>query len=183
MEMPVDILTHRLGKIRDNGTIDFDQTAAALDIDSELQEKFLSIPYEEIDAIEISQHGGGPLAAGDGPEGCTASPSENPQWLYNHAMNALALWRKLVEDEKDAERLRKEQEMLDNRPDPGVYLAKADKSGGARFTVIVTEDLRVMVPASLEAELGLKDHTQFWDDAARHYWVLKPVNVEDGSVG
>ena len=82
MEMPFDVLNKRLGKIRDNGDIDFDNTAAALDIDEELQRKFVSIPYEEIAAVEIEDtsrtnvHTS--LQAGSGPETIRANPDDNP---------------------------------------------------------------------------------------------------------
>lgn len=41
MEMPMDVLNNRLGKLRDSGILDGDNTAYAIDIDQELREKFL----------------------------------------------------------------------------------------------------------------------------------------------
>jgi hypothetical protein len=96
MEMPVDVLNKRLGNIRDNGDIDFDNTMTAIDIDEELQEKFLFFPFEEIRAVQIHDDGDGKFHIGDGPERCSARAHENPNWLYNHALHALAMWQHLL---------------------------------------------------------------------------------------
>lgn len=148
MEMPVDILAARLGKIRDNGDIDFDFDVSALacDIDLELQEKFIVIPQEEIDAVEL-ENDRGQWHAGSGPEHCVAGLGENPAWLYNHAVNALALYKQL----KDAELLeaeqreieRKYQENLAQRPEPGIYHLTTGR-GVDPYLVAVTADRRII---------------------------------------
>lgn len=171
MEMPVDVLTHRLGKIRDNGTIDFDQTAAALDIDSELQEKFLSIPYEEIDRIEIEDERG-QLTVGSGPEHCAANTSENPEWLYNHALNALALWRKLLKDQEEQE---ERERIMARRPQPGIYQANG---GTDNFIIIVTEDQRLIVPQTVGEPI---DGTDIWDRTTHATWQLRRLDPAAGT--
>jgi hypothetical protein len=93
MEMPVDILNRHMLEIENAGA-NIDGLQCALDADKELQRKFIFIPIEEIEKVEITAGNGG-LTAGSGPEGCTAQHSENPNWLYNHAVNALALMRYL----------------------------------------------------------------------------------------
>lgn len=179
-EMPFDVLNTRLGKIRDNGDIDFDNTAAALDIDMELQSKFLFFPIEELEAVEIEENRLG-LSAGSGPEHCAAGENENPNWLYNHAVNALALYWRLKNDQEDRERLAKEQEALAQRPEPGVYLGYSNAMN--RFTVIVTEDRRVLVTVSVGGSgAGMNDCTALWDERARNSWILHKVDLTDGSV-
>lgn len=178
MEMPVDVLNKRLGKIRDNGNIDFDNTAAAVDIDSELQEKFLFFPMEEIEAVEIEEDRGR-LHAGSGPEHCAAQFDENPAWLYNHAINALALWWKIKqEQEAQVRRLQEEQERLAviaRRPGPGVYFTRG--SGSLAFTAIVTGDRRVIVPMQ---DGSMLDQSELYD-AQR--WNMLPISLTDGTVG
>jgi hypothetical protein len=178
MEMPMDVLNKRLGQIRDNGDIDFDNTAAAIDIDSELQEKFLFFPMEEIEAVEIEEDRG-QLHAGAGPEHCVAGPDENPNWLYNHAMNALALWWRLKNDQEKAEQEKAEQEQLEaakvaRRPEPGVYQGR--NVAGRYFTTIVTDDRRVMVQ---QASGGLTDNTSMWDQDP---WLVRRVDITDGTI-
>jgi hypothetical protein len=137
MEMPVDVLTHRLGKMVDYGVNIPDPSAAAISIDEELQEKFYFIPKAEVDAVEVRDtHVVGPyeLQAGDGPEACRANRADNPAWLYNSAVHALALMQHI--------KLEQERPKI---PEPGVYLVTTVKSGQAH-TAIVTEDRRVIVP-------------------------------------
>lgn len=167
MEMPVDVLNRRLGRIRDNGDIDFDNTAVAVDIDSELQDKFLFFPIEELEedgaAIEDDR---GVLHAGTGPEHCQARPGENPNWLLSHARNALTLYWRLKQLE--------EAEKLAKRPAPGVYHTQG--SGRLSFTAIVTEDRRVVVPME---DGVLLDQSVIFD---AHGWKMRPIDVANGTI-
>jgi hypothetical protein len=176
--MPVDVLNHRLGKIRDNGDIDFDNTMAAVDIDSELQEKFLFFPIEELEQLirDELEEGRDRFVLGSGPEHCAASIHENPQWLLNHARNALALYWKLMEDQKLAEH---EAEKLERRPEPGVY--QGTHTGNKHFTVLVTEDRRVLVGQSTG---GFDDYTTQWDQhaATSLAWTLQRIDITDGTI-
>lgn len=176
MEMPMDILNKRLGKIRDNGDIDFDNTAAAVDIDTELQSKFLFFPIEEIEAVEIEENRGH-LYAGSGPEHCAAAEADNPNWLYNHAVHALALYwhlKKVQDAAADAEKA--EAQKLAARPEPGVYQG----NGGIHyFTVIVTADRRVLVGQKLG---GYEDQSDLYDRMQAGFWNLQRVDVTDGTV-
>jgi len=148
-EMPFDVLNARLGKIRDNGDIDFDNTAAAVDIDEELQRKFLFFPIEEIEAVEIEESRGH-LYAGSGPEHCAAGETENPNWLYNHAINALALyWR-----------IKNGEERLARRPEPGAYRASA---GGGPVLLVVNARREVFAWVSSGALVNV---TGMWDEGA-----------------
>lgn len=179
MEMPVDILNQRLGKIRDNGDIDFDNTAAAVDIDSELQEKFLFFPIEELEALEeqiefsrdvyyLGQNHGYAVVHEDAPL----------TELYQRAENTLALYWHLKRkaEEKEAEEAEK-MAKLAKRPLPGVYRAR---SGVSWFTMIVTEDRRILIPQQLSDR-----HTDFTDDYdnGKVNWTdQRQINVADGTV-
>lgn len=149
MEMPFDILNTRLGKIRDNGDIDFDNTSAALDIDVELQSKFLFVPFEELEAVEIEGDRDN-YHAGSGPEHCMATGSENPEWLYNHGINALALWwhLKAKAEKEEAEQI--EAAKIARRPEPGVYSLETGRTASLKsstpmpYLVAVTADRRII---------------------------------------
>lgn len=143
MEMPMDILNKRLGDIRDNGDIDFDNTAAALDIDMELQSKFLFFPIEELEADGAAiEDDRGVLHAGDGPEHCQARPGENPNWLLNHARNAMTLYWHLRQIE-EAERMeRNRQVIMARRPEPGIYSLNTGRADP--YLVAVTAERRII---------------------------------------
>ncbi|HEY9371495.1 hypothetical protein [Streptomyces sp.] len=69
-----------------------------------------AIVYEsDLPEVRLS---GSSLSTGDGPEACTARPWDNPNWLYNHALGALALYHRLKADqaraEAEAERIKAE---------------------------------------------------------------------------
>lgn len=175
MEMPFDILNQRLGKIRDNGDIDFDNTATAMDIDQELQDKFVFFPFEELEAVEI-ENDREVLHAGSGPEHCSATSASNPTWLYNHAMNALALWWRLKRDQEREEAKQATLAKLARRPQPGVYQAFAHLN---YFTVIVPDDRRVLVSMT---NGGLRDASQEWDAYENGPWALQRIDLTDGTV-
>jgi len=167
-QTPMDLLVDRLGKIRDNGDIDFDHVAAAMDIDTELQQKFLSIPYEEISAVKIenSKDGHG-YYAGSGPETVRAGKHDNPNWLYNTGVHALALWQHL--------KLEQERPRI---PEPGVYLVTTKASGHAT-TAIVTDDRRVVVP---QTGLGtMADKTFVFRDSESEF-VWQRVDLATGDL-
>ena len=182
MEMPMDILNTQLGKIRDNGDIDFDNTMAAVNIDTILQQKFLSIPYEELEAVEIKEsRDGHGYYAGDGPEACKAGEHENPAWLYNPGINALALWWKLKNDQEAAEALaaaEKAQEEAGRlkvlqRPIPGVYNLN---TGGSQYTVIVTADRRILAPQGFNGTI--QDFTEVYDSLGKKsVWVFTSIET------
>ena len=137
METPLDVLTHRFGKMVDYGVSIPDPTAAAISVDEELQEKFYFIPKEEVDAVpidKITNNLHATLKAGDGPETIRANENDNPAWLYNSAVHALAMYQHL--------KLEQERPKI---PEPGVYLVTTVASGHAT-TAIVTSDKRVVVP-------------------------------------
>lgn len=168
-DMPFDILNQRLGKLRDSGLLEGDNTALAMDIDTELQEKFIFFPIAELDALikDIREPESGTFHLGDGPEKCSAQSSENPNWLYNHAENALALWW----------HLKRKAEKLAQRPEPGIYRGKYIKSW---FTVIVTEDRRIMIPQQMSSRV--MDCTDDYDNRGHAVWKLQRINVTDGTV-
>lgn len=175
METPVDVLARRLGKIRDNGDIDFDASALACDIDLELQEKFLSIPFEEIEAVEIEEDRDN-YHAGSGPEHCMATGGENPNWLYNHGINALALWWKLQKDAEKAEKEQLEAAKLARRPKPGVYDLW---TGGEQHLAVVTSDRRIL---SMKPTAGPFDLTDIFDGMERkERWVFAPIETGLGA--
>lgn len=174
-EMPIDILTERFGRLVDNSQLDVsDYASLAMDIDTELQQKFLSIPLAEIDAIEIEDNRG-QFHAGSGPEHCKADDFENPNWLYNHAMNALALYFRIKSEQE-----RREAKM-NLRPEPGVYSAKHPGSRQA-FAVIVTADREVIVPME---QGDLCDQSDIYDAFAAKGtpWVMNRVNTTTGRFG
>lgn len=167
MEMPVDILNKELGSIRDNGDIDFDNTMAAVNIDTILQEKFLTIPFEELEAVEIEQTRD-ELHAGSGPEHCMAGPGENPNRLYNHGINALALWWRMTQD------ARKDEAKASKRPAPGVYKLW---TGGHLHTAIVTADRRIICPTNYNKDMS--DFTDIFDglEGSGHAWIFTPIET------
>lgn len=180
MEMPVDILKFRLGGIRDNGDIDFDHTAAALEMDEELQEKFLFVPFKELEAIEIEENRG-QLNAGSGPEHCAAGENENPNWLYNHGINALALWWRIKQRQEAeaalaaAEKRRKEadERKVAQRPAPGVYTLH---TGGELHTAIVTADRRILCPRHRHD--AMNDFTDIYDGLEnKSRWTFTPIET------
>lgn len=141
MEMPVDVLTDRLGKLVDGGALHGDYTTIALNIDERLQEKFYFIPFEEINAVPIEHSKDGhSFYAGSGPETVRASKHDNPNWLYHTAVHALALWQHVA---RLQERTKLEQERP-KIPGPGVYLV-TNRTSNFSFTAIVTEDKRIKV--------------------------------------
>lgn len=171
MEMPVDILNQRLGKLRDNGDIDFDNTAVAVDIDSELQEKFLFFPIAELEELEEQiETSRDMLYLGQGTGYINVLESDKPEDLFTKAENALALYWHLKK-KADAEKDR-----LAKRPEPGVYQGKS----ASYFTVLVTEDRRVLVQ---QTSGGFADLTEAWDKGtAGRYWGLQRINITDGTV-
>lgn len=184
MEMPMDILNTQLGKIRDNGDIDFDNTMAAVDIDTILQEKFLFIPFEELEAAEIEEDRG-QLHAGSGPEHCTAGPDENPNWLYNHGINALALWWRIKRDQEAAETLaaaEKAKQEADERkvlqrPIPGVYSLN---TGGEVHLTVVTAERRIFFgKRNTHDTLDVTDIYDGLDNKSR--WVFTPIETGLGA--
>lgn len=179
MEMPVDILNQRLGKIRDNGDIDFDNTAAAVDIDSELQEKFLFFPIEELEELEEQiEFQREVYYLGQGHGYTAVSKDVDLKELYQRAENTLALYRHLkkLADEKEQEKL--EAEKLAKRPEPGLYRAKTGRS--TWFTLIVTEDRRIMVPQQLTG--NSMDFTDEYDEGKVNWTDLRQISLVDGTV-
>jgi hypothetical protein len=169
MEMPVDILNRRLGDIRDNGDIDFDNTMTAVDIDTELQDKFVFFPLEELSEIaEQVDTSRERLYLGQGVGHLNVPSGISVEDAWTLAENALALWwlRK-----RDTEL---EQELLAKRPRPGVYTGN-----GGTFTVIVTEDQRVIVPL---IGGGTQDYTDIWDRTLHKSWKLNRINVATGAI-
>ena len=176
MEMPFDVLNRRLGRLRDSGLLEGDNTAIAIDIDQDLQRQFIFIPQEEIDAVEIvplknDMHSN--LRAGSGPETIRANLADNPAWLYNSAVHALAMYQHL---KKLQEQEALEAAKLAKRPEPGVY--QGSNRGGNYFVVIVTTDKRVLVP---QTEGGADDYTKIWD-ADPELWKLQRIDVADGTI-
>lgn len=172
MEMPMDVLNKRLGAIRDNGDIDFDNTAAAIDIDQELREKFLFFPIEELlvlqEQIEESRDG---LYLGQGIGYATCPPDADPQDLLTRAENALVLYWEL---KKRAEKAREKQAaLLARRPRPGVYLLN---TGGEKHTAIVTADRRILCPTHRNEKMS--DFTEIFDQMKDPgSWRFTPVET------
>jgi hypothetical protein len=63
------------------------------------------IPMAEVDAVEIRETANGVLTAGTGPEYCSAGKEDKPKWLMNHAVNCLALARRLERRESVTEQV------------------------------------------------------------------------------
>lgn len=60
----------------------------------DIETEFILIPRSEVNAVEIEDTGkthGTTLIAGSGPETIRANTGSNPNWLYNSAVNALAM--------------------------------------------------------------------------------------------
>lgn len=181
METPVDILTHRFGKIVDSGSFVSDYTALALSVDEELQEKFLFFPIEELEADgALIEDDRGVLHSGTGPEHCQASPGENPNWLLNHARNALTLYWHLKERERLEEEQRtievRRRELLARRPQPGVYTLTTARGGGPTpYVVAVTADRRII---DLNRTGKHADFTDTFDGLEnKSAWTFTPIET------
>lgn len=188
MEMPIDVINRHVGNLKRNHNLTgVPGLTVSTMLDQELQAKFTFFPQEEIAAVEIDgtnaldpKAGNFDYSAGSGPETISANENDNPAWYYNAALHALAMYQHLKKVQSPE--YIAEQKKLAMRPEPGVYLAKARTTGGERFTVIVTADRRVLVPASLEYENRLHDHTEGWDERYRHHWQLERIDITDGTV-
>lgn len=170
MEMPVDVLNRRLGDIRDNGDIDFDNTMTAVSIDEELQEKFLFFPDAEIrEAAEAIEEESRWLVIGQNYGRVSIPKEATVEQAYTLAENALALyWELKRRKEQEAERLAK-------RPEPGVYIGN-----GGDFTVIVAEDRRVLVP--IKDGLGMNNYSADWDHYLHKSWKLQRIDLATGDL-
>lgn len=178
METPFDTINAGLGNLREKIKNDpeelFEPTDEAIEIDMELQSKFLFFSIaEEIESVEYTTNGGA-LIAGDGPEQAQARFTENPDWVLRRAVNMMGLyWR--LKQEQDAAELRL---VRARRPAPGVYEGKAAR----HFIAVVTEDRRILVQRT---DGGFNDSTETYDamdqDGDRA-WKLRRINLTDGTV-
>lgn len=159
MEMPFDVLNHRLGKIRDNGDPDFDNTAAALDIDVELQSKFLFFPFAELDALdEQIEEGNGRYYLGQNAGYVHCGPEDDPDDLQVKAENLLALRQRLLRDRESKAKAAK----LAARPAPGIY--HLNTKGPSTYIVAVTADRRILnLPAAFSPHPTTSDFTDTFD--------------------
>lgn len=103
-ETPMDIIMKHLSAERTyvaEGNSPTDTITLAIAINRELGSKFSIISNEAIEAEEVRTTGFGNrwLKAGDGPEEETCGIESNPNWLRNRAVNALALARRLENDQ------------------------------------------------------------------------------------
>jgi hypothetical protein len=168
-EMPIDVIRDHLATSFDE-PLDADQALEhAMDLDQELQQKFLSIPYGEIRRIEIQTHED-KAWAGDGPERCSVREDENPNWLYNHAMNALALWLHLKETQEAKEKLAR----ISKRPAHGWWLAKAP-SGVIVPMWVSGAERRIFTPSHGSGEMA--EWTEAYDKGELSGWALERLNV------
>lgn len=173
MEMPMDILNKRLGKIRDNGDIDFDNTAAAIDIDSELQEKFLFFPIAELEDIaEGIEEARGNLYIGQGPGYVSCADDVEVGELFTRAEHYLVMYWEM---KKRAEKAEQEAAVLAKRPEPGVYAGN-----GGDFTVIVPEDRRVLV--LMKDDGGTRNYSADYDHYLHKSWKLQRIDLTEGTV-
>lgn len=182
MEMPVDVITRHVNQY-DMAGANIDPTDCALDLDQELQRKFLSIPFEELEAVDIKEsRDGHGYYAGDGPELCKAGEHENPNWLYNHGINALALWWRIKRDQEAAKALavaeeaeaEKQRRLLIHRPVPGVYMLN---TGGEVHLTVVDADRRIFFGTNRGD--GTHDVTDIYDGLEnKSRWVF--THIETG---
>lgn len=162
-EMPFDVVNGHLHTFAEEGyftqSSDInvpDPVDLAITIDQEIQRKFLFIPFEEIDEIDIEEKMNR-LFAGSGTEGCTANPRDNPTWLYDHAVNALALWRHMVKEQ--------ERKTIEARPEPGWYIVDA---GVNIPTYVSHKDRRIFTVAN--AAPGVTERTEAFDKGQLKHW-------------
>lgn len=167
-EMPFDsILNHFANGFDDK--LDPDQAQShAMDLDQELQSKFLFFNIaEEVDSIEIEELGGGGvhhLGAGSGPEGCTAGHQDNPNWLWNHALNAMALARHLEKVQR--------QKLLEAMPHHGWHIGTTIDSA---FTVYVSADKRFFMMDRRKGQLT--ERTDDWFRGNMTHWKFRPIGM------
>lgn len=170
METPIDIIMKHLGP---EGTTGLTAHQLGMNIDLELQDKFLHFNIlEEIASAHIEMVAPGIISAGSGPEAVNAGEKENPAWILNRAINTLALYWEIAQNQKDQE------ELVERRPKPGIYQGR----GIVHFIVIVTEDRKILVQ---QDNGGLNDRTLQWDTAASggdQPWNLQRINITDGTI-
>ena len=174
MEMPFDILNARLGKIRDNGDIDFDNTAAAIDIDQELQSKFLFFPIAELEdlANEHIEEGRGMLSLGQGPGYVSCADDVEVGELFTRAENYLVMYWELKKRAETAA-ITAAKKKLARRPAPGVYRLH---TGGESHTAIVTADQRILCPKHRHTEMH--DFTDIFDGLENPgSWSFTPIET------
>jgi hypothetical protein len=166
--MPFDaILDHFANGFDDK--LDPDQAQNhAMDLDQELQSKFLFFNIEEeVDSIEIEDRGEGAihrLGAGSGPEECTAGHGDIPNWLWNHALNAMALARHL-------EKVRREK-WLKAMPNHGWHVATTD---GEALVIYVSADQRIFSVGHRKGQLN--DRTRAWLEGRLDHWKFRPIGA------
>lgn len=170
MEMPIDILTSHLAN-EPSGLTDHQ---LAMNIDLELQRKFVFFPDAELSEIAEGIDGfRNRLVLGQGPGYLNVDIDISVEDAYTLAQNALAIWWfKKRTAELDAE----QEARLAKRPAPGVYLTN---NGAATFAVIVTEDQRVMVPQRNLFEIA--DQSGLYDENP-DVWMLQRIDITDGSI-
>jgi hypothetical protein len=162
----MDVLNRRLGQIRDNGDIDFDNTAAAIDIDQELQEKFLFFPDVELSEIaEAIEEDRGRFVLGQGDAHLSVSDQISAADAYTLAENAAAIYWEVHR------RSEMEQARRAKRPAPGLYTM-------GRIIIGVTADRRIMVQQSGTATFA--DRTEMYDadtldEAKGRAWPMKAL--------
>lgn len=165
-EMPIDVIRNHMLHGFDEPLGSDSATDHALAIDQELQSKFLFFNIEdEVDSIEIVDRGEGAiqhLGAGSGPEECTAGHGDNPNWLWNHALNAMALARHLEKVQR--------QKFIDALPHHGWHVASTPDGF---ITVYVTPERRIL---SIGSNLGrLNDRTEEWFAGKLSHWTFRKL--------
>lgn len=179
METPFDTINAGLGNLREKIKNDpeelFEPTDEAIEIDMELQSKFLFFSIaEELENVVIYKVGDGVLVAGSGYDEARCGSDYSPARMLERAVNALAMyWR--LKQKQDAAELRL---VRARRPAPGVYEGKAAR----HFIAVVTEDRRILVQRT---DGGFNDSTETYDamdqDGDRA-WKLRRINLTDGTV-
>lgn len=183
MEMPFDVISNHLLNGFDEPLEPDNAREHAMDIDQELQKKFIFISMEEIDAIKIESssypHG---LVAGSGPETIRATVGDNSNWLYNSAIHALAMYQHLKYLEERA-KIEAEQAKLARRPEPGVYLAHLeDEEDEDYFTIIVDDKRLIWVPQVGGGMLNLADDYDSRLAGNGSRWIVQSINLSDGTI-
>lgn len=163
-DMPIDTITAHLNQ----PTSGLTPHQQAINIDLDLQRKFIFFPVAELEELEEQiEVVRDVLHIGQGAGYVSCTEDADIDELYTRAENTLALWW----------HLKQHRDALERRPEPGVYRARDVKSW---FNVLVTEDRRVLVQQQFFGTL--KDCSDMWDARGHKVWTMQRVNLTDGTV-
>jgi hypothetical protein len=160
-----DVLEYRIGKMVDAGLFGGEVTSTAENLASELDEKFISFPVEELDRIDVVESANNHLYAGPLREVEVEAGRMGSSDAYNMAEYWLAMHRHLLTQEQQA------RAKLAQRPQEGLYRV-VFPTGNA--SVAMVDALRSVYILDTAEGVWL-DRTDAYDSRATP-WYLTPLD-------